>query len=322
MMPMLSALPNHALHSSMTWTFVKKAEYSQRDDGRHFQHNGLHWLSHGYREGIPGAQVFDLWNSEDAMTWNLVRLTTPWMGLAPVVSFNGEIVALAEKVYRSTDNGVTITVALETPPWNIIGISGDISGWRALVRNGYLLLFQDETVWYTQNLTDWDVADLPWYRLRGALWDLNGYVYAAAGNNTETADPPETNYPNFTSLNDVWRSADPTAGPGSWTELTASAPWAQRMWPGFCVHGDEMVIAGGYDNVTGGSNFDDTWVSRDGITWREIGGTAYPDVHAPNLISASGRLLIQNGNRYPTGTGVIRDIFELRLQEPAAIASV
>lgn len=313
-MPVISALPNRALHSSMTWTLVKQAEYSQRDDGRPFFHNGLHWISHGYQENIPGEQVKDLWCSSDALTWRRVQITTPWMGLAPVLSFNGEIVAMAEKVWRSSDNGLNFTVALETPPWNIIGISGDISGWRATVHNGYILLFQDDTVWFTQNLTDWDSADLPWYRLRGALWGLNGYVYSAGGNNTETNDPPETNYPTFTSLNDVWRSADPTAGPGSWTELTASAPWAPRMWPGFCVHGDEMVIAGGYNNITGLSNYDDTWVSRDGITWGEIGGTAFPDTHAPNMFSAGGKLLLQNGNRYPTvASGTVRDIYELRL---------
>lgn len=308
-MPLISALPNKALHSSMAWTHVKTAEYSKRDDSRYFQHNGLHWLSHGYQQDIPGEIVYDLWNSDDGITWNLVRLTTPYMALAPVVSFNGEMIVLGEKVYRSTDNGLNFTVALETPPYSTAGMPG----WRVLVRGGYILLFQEEALWFTNNLTTWNSVDLPFSRLAFGVWDLNGYVYVASGYSEVENDPPEEYYSQFTTHNDAWRSADPLAGLGSWTELTASAPWAPRMWAGYCVHGDEIVLSGGFNNVTGTSNFDDTWVSRDGLNWREINGTVYPDVHAPTLLSASGKLLMQNGNLFPTGVDVTREIYELRL---------
>jgi len=108
----------------------------------------------------------------------------------------------------------------------------------------------------------------------------------------------------------VWRNADPLSA-GGWVDL-GNAPWARRMWPGFCVHGDEMVISSGYNNVTGLSNFGDTWLSRDGITWREVVGAPYTTPrHYPMLVSLKGRLLLNNGNKNPSGSGVANDVWEL-----------
>lgn len=308
-MPMISATPNRALHSSMTWTFLKLAEYSKRDDARYFFHNGMHWISHGYQQDIPGEIVYDLWNSDDGITWNMVRLTTPWVGLAPVVSLNGDIVALGEKVYRSADNGASFTVALESPPYG----TTNRAHWRVVVRGGYILLFVDDTLWYSNNLTTWNSVALPFSRFAFAIWDFNGYVYVAGGFTEEANDPPEQGYEQFTTHNDVWRSADPKAGSGSWTQITANAAFPPHMWAGYCVHGDEMVLAGGMNNIDY-VNVDFTFASRDGTNWREIGGTPIPLIHAPLLISVNGRLLFQNGMGYPPGPDlVVRSIYELRL---------
>lgn len=309
-MPVISALPSRAIHSSMVWTLLKQAEYSRRDDARYVFHNGMHWISHGYRQDAPGEIDKDLWKSEDAITWRMVQSTTPWQGLAPVVSFNGEMIVVAEKIYRSTDDGLNFTVALETVPWT----TGALSSFRCIVYGGHILLFHGDTLWYSNNLTTWNSVALPFERFGFGIWDFNGYVYAASGWSEEENDPPEATYTQFTSHNDVWRSANPIGGSGTWTQINADAPFAPRMWAAYAVHGDEMVLSGGFNNVIGTSNFDDTWVSRDGITWREIGGTTYPDVHASMLISASGKLFMQHGNRYPTTSDfVTRAIYELRL---------
>lgn len=293
---------------AQNWTLVKpSAQYSPRDSCRVFHHNGEVFLSNGYQHG--GVCLHDLWKSPDGINWQLVNAATPYTGWCPVVSFSGEIVAIGEKVMKSSDGGVTFTTVLETPPFVI---TQDTKWtWIASVWNGKLILIGGNKLWWTENLTTWQSVTLPFYRVNCALWNLNGRIYLAGGNNNEAASPPEIGYPAKTSFNDVWAADDLIAG--TWTRVCASAPWAKRMWPGFCVHNDELVLAGGYDNTTGATNFDDTWVSPDGVNWRQLTGDRFTKRHYPSLVSHQGKVILNNGNRSPNQSpGVINDVWMLQ----------
>lgn len=297
-----------ALHADADWTVVKaQAAYSVRDSTRTFFHDGYWYLSNGYQHG--NLLIPDLWKSEDAINWHIVNALTPYTGWCPITSFNGDIVAVGAKVWRSTNGGVSFSVALETPPFAVA--DNTVETWWLIVRGNRLFMFGASKIWHTTDLVNWSSIDLPFFRNNFAIWDYRGSIFLAAGNTDVANSPAEVGYPGRTSYNDVWRCDDPLDG-DSWTQVTSSAPWATRMWPAFCVHGDEMVISGGYNNVTGATNYSDTWVSRDGVTWRQIGGEEYSARHYAAMFSHRGRLLLQNGNRSPNDNpGVSNDVWEL-----------
>lgn len=304
----ISMTANKAIHPDSSWAVVRQeADYSVRDSSRAFWHAGFWYLSNGYQHG--NVLLPDLWRSADGITWHLVNPSTPYTGWCPVTSFDGEIVAVGEKVWRSTDGGASFSVALETPPFSVANNTGET--WWIVVRGDRLFMFGANKIWHTTDLVSWSSIDLPFFRNNFAIWDYRGYIFIAAGNTDVANSPAEAGYPGRTSFNDVWRCEDPLDG-GSWMRVTTSAPWAPRMWPAFCVHGDEMVLSGGFDNVTGATNYADTWVSRDGINWRQLTGGDYTPRHYATMISHKGRILLQNGNRSPNvSPGVMNDIWEL-----------
>lgn len=305
----VSVLPTTSLRAASAWTRVKyPAAYSHRDSCRIFKHKGRVYLSNGYQPG--NLLLRDLWMSTDAIDWICVNDDTPYLGWCPITSFGGRIVALGDKIMASEDDGVTFDIVLDNPPFAIPTTT--VGTWQPLVRGTSLILIGANKCWWTTDLISWSSRTLPFFRNNFAIWDCGGYVYLAAGNNETPNSPAEVGYPGRTSFKDVWRVDDPIAG--TWTRIVAEAPWAKRMWPGFALHGGEMVITGGYNNVTGATNFADTWASRDGVNWREIAiGAHYPHRHFPSVISQRGRLILNNGNQNPNvSPGTINDIWELK----------
>lgn len=303
--------PDVALHDLMTWrTVVEHAAFAHRDSCCHFEHAGLYWLSNGYQYGTANA-LRDLWCSDDLKRWVRKNAATPYQQYSPVASFDGKIVACGDRVYVSEDLGSTWTVVLETPPFAIS--TSTVYTPRMIARGGKLLLFVQDQLWVTSDLVNWTSVALPWaMRVNFAIWDMNGEVFIAAGNNDDPNSPPEGGYPGKTSLNDVWKSPDPTAGPSSWTRLTANAPWPARMWPGYCVHSGHLVIGYGYKNTVTPDNWNDLWVSKDGVNWRQISQrVAASKRHFPSMFSHAGSIWLMCGNQNPAAPGTLNDVLRL-----------
>lgn len=303
----IQIIANKALHEDSGWTLLGNAAYANRDSTRIFEHKGLLYLSNGYQPGhilLP-----DLWKSYEGINWFLVNDATPYTGWCPVISFKGAIVALGDPVMISEDDGLTFTVIPGDPPFTTE--ANTRKTWWPLVRGDTLMMFGEGKTWWTTDLVTWSSRDTPFYRENYALWDIGGTAYMAAGSDaTKPNVPPEEGYPDSTSFNDVWAVDDPITG--TWTRILEFAPWAPRMWPGFAVHGDEMVITAGFNNITGDTNFRDTWASRDGVNWREIAGAPFPNRHFPQVVSRFGRLILNNGNQNPnTPGGTVNDMYEL-----------
>lgn len=306
-MGILNLIPNRSISSTSAWTYKGLTNYSHRDSTRIFEHKGLLYLSNGYQPG--GVLVRDLWKSFDGIDWFPVNLNTPYLGWCPVVSFKGSIVALGNSIMKSDDDGVTFSTVLASAPFDMP--QNTRGTWWALVRGETLILIGKNKTWWTSDLISWASRDMPFYRENFAVWDMGGRVFLAAGSSEGAKTPPETGYPNLTSFNDVWANSDPITN--SWSRLVESAPWVPRMWPAFAVHGGELVITGGYDNVSGATNFNDTWASRDGVSWRQIASAVrYSPRHYSQLVSRSGQLILNNGNRNPnTPPGTINDVWTL-----------
>lgn len=90
----------------------------------------------------------------------------------------------------------------------------------------------------------------------GKIWVLSGVV----------KDPSNTGKKKHYQVADVWNSVDGT----DWTQVTASAPWQARDYPGVVVHHDKIWLTGGTIGKQREENIaNDLWHSPDGITWTE-----------------------------------------------------
>lgn len=306
-------LPERAVGLTANWnTLVVNTEFSPRDSCRRFRHAGELWLSNGYQSG--NVLVPDLWSSVNGLSWKRRNAATPWRGWSPITSYGGAIVAVGEKVYRSTDLGATWAVITDTLPF-VIGDGQTIDyatayTWEMIEFAGKLMIFATDRVWYTTDLINWSSVLLPWAaRYNYGIAVVKGEVHVMGGNNDVTASPPEVGYPGKTSFKDHWKSADPLNA-GSWVQVTADAPFGRIMWPGVCAHGDQIVLAGGYRNYTP-INSNDTYVF-DGTNWRQVTlGVSFTARHYPVLFSTGGRVIITTGNRNPNVGVTTNDVLEL-----------
>lgn len=308
MVTTLKAIADKNIPSDSSWNRVKfPANYSHRDSTRIFEHKGILYMSNGYQPGAISNK--DLWKSDDAIEWEIVNINTPYTAWCPIISFKNEIVALGASIMKSLDDGLSFQTVLSNPPFSIT--ANTRRTWWPIVYEDKLVLIGAGKVWWTTDLISWSSKDIFFNRENYAIWQKDGLIFVAAGSQAIPAATPEAGYPDSTSFNDVWSTDDPING--NWSRLLINAPWAKRLWPAFTTHNGEMYISGGYNNVTGLTNFDDTWASKDGVIWREVGvSVKYGPRHYSQLVSRHGRLILNNGNRNPNvSPGTINDIWEL-----------
>lgn len=307
-MPVIPIKPFAAVPAAGSWDEVKThALFTHRDSCTRFYHDGYVYLSNGYQYG--GNLMRDLWRSRDGLTWKLVNGATPYTGYSAITSYNGQIVAAGDKVYASDDGGVTFDVVLDPVPWTTNDIV--LYSSRLVVFDGALLAVLGDEIWSTEDLTTWTSASLPWTARRNySVEVLGGKVHLLAGSVEVPNSPVEEGYGEKTSLNDHWCSATPMVE-ASWDMLAEHAPWAPRMWPATCVHGDVLVMGTGYDNVND-ANHDDLWAFDRGV-WREINiGATMPSRHYATMFSLNGAVFMTTGNRNPDLPTTLNDVLVLR----------
>ena len=54
----------------------------------------------------------------------------------------------------------------------------------------------------------------------------------------------------------------------NWTQVSAAAPWAPRLWFSALVYREQIWVLGGWSKENG--NFGDVWTSPDGRNWTEL----------------------------------------------------
>ena len=204
------------------------------------------WLCNGYYHG--NVDIRDLWNSADGETWSLVLKETPFDAYAEVAEFGGKLWAVKQSIWSSPD-GVHWTCVREKAPFG--GCS------ELFIFRDKMWAFNGSVIYRTANGEDWElVADKLPLGGRGAsaftihedqLWVMGGSIH-------KKNDPPEKGYPETTTLNDVWRSADGI----SWEQVLAQAPWSTRMWFKAASYDGRLWIFGGFDNANH-KNLGDIW---------------------------------------------------------------
>ena len=279
------------------------AAFSPRDTAEDAVFDGKMWLSNGYYHG--GVLTRDLWRSADGATWTLVNADTPYDGYSEMAVYDGKIWAVKGSAWHSAD-GVTWTCAAERTPFGARGY-GELT-----VHDGRMWqLGSGQDVWCSADGVDWTLTtDTAPYgnRAASAVSVFKGKLWLMGGRTHAPNNPPEKGYPQYTTHNDVWCSADGA----TWTRVLAHAPWAPRMWFISKVYAGRMWIIGGYDNEHH-RNFSGVWYTEDGETWHEfVSETHFSARHEPTCYVYDNSLWVVAGNSWP----VLNDAWRLTLLTP------
>ncbi len=302
----LATVTAHAEDASTTdpsWECITpSAAFSPRDTAEGVVYQGKLWLSNGYYQGNILSR--DLWNSVDGLSWTEVNQATPYDGYSEMVVYRDLLWAVKGSVWNSRD-GVTWTQVLDKTPFGVRGY-----GELVVYRDALWQLGSGSDVWRSTDGVQWTevIAEAPYGKreaaavtvFRDKLWLMGGKT---PGANT----PKEKGYPETTTHNDVWSSADGV----TWERISEHAPWAPRQWFIAEVYRDRLWIVGGYDNVNG-ANFDDVWYTEDGVTWHRYEATpVFSTRHEPTTYVYNGSLWVVAGNTWP----VLNDVWRLTLPE-------
>ena len=86
-----------------------------------------------------------------------------------------------------------------------------------------------------------------------------------------------------------------------WTQVTAHAPWHERIWFSAVVYRNCMWVLGGWSKEPN-RNYGDVWYTADGVTWRELKTeTIWSERH--------DKLWLVAGNAWP----LVNDVWVLSL---------
>lgn len=247
----------------------------------------------------------DLLCSPDCITWEMVNQETPYEPYSPVTVHNNRIVAVGKATWE-TDDGRNWTRMTET------GDPRPLASESPILSFGERLMIVYENGVYLRKGNAWRFVAAPWgdrVSLGAAIWNDRLFVVGGAGR--YSSDTPETGYPQYTTLNDVWSTADPS-DPTAWVLHTRSAPWLPRMWPCLLAHEGWLYLTSGYDNTLA-RNLSDTWRTSDGRTWHHVFvREEYPARHAPTLFSRGNEIYLVAGNTNVDGS-VQNDVWALGL---------
>ena len=281
---------------------TKEAAFSPRDTAEGVVYQDKLWLSNGYYHGNVLSR--DLWTSDDGVTWTVVNEATPYDGYSEMVVYRDALWAVKGSVWTSKD-GVSWTQVLDKTPFGVRGYGELVVHQDALWQLG-----SGADVWRSTDGAQWTEvsAEAPYgKREAAAVTVVKDKLWVVGGKTPGANTPPEKGYPDTTTHNDVWNSADGE----TWERVLEHAPWAPRQWFTAEVYRDRLWIIGGYDNVHG-LNFDDVWYTEDGVTWHRYEvQPVFSTRHEPTTYVHKGALWVVAGNTWP----VLNDVWRLTLPE-------
>lgn len=305
------ALPDSALSvltggppypaGEITWQRITKhAAFSDRDSARTFSLGGKQYIANGYR--TSGVYPKDIWSSDDGINYALVNGNPGYEVYSHLAVLGTTIYAFRTRMYKSDDGGLTWTEILDSLPWGIL--SGDAP---VVVHRGKLLAFHSTgnvPIEANEGVWEYDPAANSWSHIHVAGWgardipavaEFKGDLYLYGGQRKVPNVPPENNYPGLTTLGDMWKSTD---GGVTWAQVSAALPMLPRPWPVMIEHDGRFYLMGGFNpRSSPPRNFNDTWVSDDGVTWTLLPATQpYLARHAATGYVFNGELYMVAGN--------------------------
>jgi hypothetical protein len=290
----LALLPASAYSASRpSWRLLAQPSgFTARDTAPVFEFDHHLWMSEGYTLDTKGTN--DLLRSKSGTKWTVVNSATPYEAYSAICPFGRWIYIVDSKVRRTRD-GVNFQILDAQNPHRFE------PEMTMLELNEKLHMFGTEAVTHLcpKSLRFTETA-YPWSkRTFFTVVKFGNRIFIVAGAKPRTNEPPEKNYQDRISLNEVWSTANPE-NQASWTQHSAP-PWLPRMWPSLTSHKGRLYLVGGYNNRDA-TNFDDTWRSSDGSSWEKLPiFNKFTARHASSLHSWRGRLLMFGGNINQSG---------------------
>lgn len=313
-----------AAHSYKWVQVTDQAAFAPRDGAGALVFQDKMWLIGGWNPGdkehFPLTCSNDVWNSDDGLSWNLVKPNTflnkdfnadeDWEG-----RHTSGYVVHQDKMWII--GGDPIQGHYQSDVWNSI----DGKTWNHVNRDQPLpwgprvlhhtLAFKNKIwvmggqtvpqfapeeevfyrdIWNSADGIHWEkVVPLePYWSQRGMIGGFavfKGRMWILGGGTYDTPLVPQRKY-----YNDVWSSADGI----HWTRHLESAPWAPREYHDVAVFDNRLWVLEGYYEK--GGNRNDVWSSSDGVHWEELQGTPWKPRHAASVFVHDNALWVVAGN--------------------------
>jgi len=255
-----------------TWNLIKKNTFkdksfkSKKDwEGRHTAgyavFNNKMWIIGG--DANQGHYQYDIWNSENGRTWNLITDSVPW---GPRVLHY--TVVFKDKIWIMGGQTLPQFADAEEKFYSDIWNSEDGINWTKTSTNGCR--------WLPRGMIGGSAV------FKNRIWILGGATYDTPNNSVRKL------------YNDIWSSEDGI----NWSCHTQSANWDIRCYQDVAVWNNKLWVLEGSSSgqVKGIINRNDVWYSEDGENWIELPDTPWKPRHASSVFVYDECLWVVAGN--------------------------
>jgi hypothetical protein len=255
-----------------------QAGWKARDSQGEVVFNDRLWIMGGWFDSYSSPPR-DVWSTADGKTWRLVQQTAAWKhsDLPMTTAFDGKMWLMggwyngrlkdhsaSNEVWSSTD-GKDWKQATARAAWSPRIAAGLVvfKGKMWLLGGTEDYYFGDDKslkndVWYSADGKEWKRAT------EHAGWSPRAYHQAVVHAGKLWVIGGGNYTPKYHAKNDVWCSEDGA----HWTEVTAAAPWHERLWFSAVTYRDRIWVLGGWSSPPY-TNWGDVWYSADGKAWTE-----------------------------------------------------
>ena len=292
------------------WVCVNpKADWQARDSMGEFVYDDHLWILGGwYTPQLPNP--VDVWKSPDGKQWTCVQEHAPWVqsDLSVALAYKDKMWMMGGRKLPGTECSNKVWSSTDGVEWTLEGQAG----WCPRVSAGFAV-FQDR-MWVlggTESFYEHNEAMVKndvWASADGKTWELmtanagwskRAHGQVVAFDNKLWMMGGGLWHPQHVAVNDVWCSADGV----HWTQVTAAAPWAPRLWFGAVVYRDRLWVMGGWSKEHG--NFGDVWYTQDGRNWTELkSATIWKTRHEIATYVFKDRIWVAGGEATPLNSEV------------------
>lgn len=297
------------------WVKVTAAAgWQPRDSSGEVVYKDQLWLLGGWFDSFH-APPRDVWTSPDGKDWKLVTGEAPWKHSdLPMTLVHGDKMWLlggwyngrlpghgaSSEVWSSTD-GKQWEQATAKAGWSprLAAAVVEFKGKMWVLGGTENYYFGDEQslkddVWYSTDGKEWKQAT------EHAGWSPRAYHQAVVLNDKIYVMGGGNYVPQYHAKNDVWSSADGI----HWEQVTAAAPWHERLWFPAVVYRDHLWVLGGWSNNPS-QNWQDVWYSRDGKKWEQLKSSViWKERHEHSAYVFQDKIWIAGGHAQPLSSEV------------------
>lgn len=270
------------------------SEFPARDSAGELVFQEKLWLFGGYNHT---GNLNDVWSSEDGLHWTdegFVPCEAEIIHPISLVFQNRMWVSCIGGEFFSSEDGNHWVLEAENPPWadrTGFGLAGTVFKDHIWVMGGGPHDLDFNPVWSSPNGKDWELVTdkAPWEprQIFGGLVVFKDRMFLIGGG---VSSGFENSYRAFT---DIWVTEDGV----NWEILLSKVPWQPRIWESMVIFEDTLWLVGGASRFPTLRNFNDIWVSEDGLQWRESEyGSAWTARHESSVLSKNGKLWVIAGN--------------------------